>query len=67
MYGVQFHPEFDIETARSVTIAREEDLKETSFQQATDAITHDAYRTAQEATQIFDNFLAIVRDQITTE
>lgn len=58
-WGVQFHPEYDRQTARE--IASSKDLPSERLRSVLDGITADNYDAAQEATQLFDNFVAHVR------
>ena len=59
-WGVQFHPEYDLETARE--IARSKDLSEERLERVLADATPDTYDAACEAKQLFDNFLAHVRE-----
>jgi GMP synthase (glutamine-hydrolysing) len=60
-YGVQFHPEYDLETARHVTEGkRDEDVSEALIGAVLDDLTTARYEEARVATRVFDNFLAIV-------
>ena len=52
--GVQFHPEYDMQTAREIAEER--------VQQVLDGITESNYAAACEAKQLFDNFLAYVAE-----
>ena len=56
-YGVQFHPEYDRETAEWVT--RGKDLPDDRIRAVLDGITDDAVADAAVTTRLFDNFLAI--------
>lgn len=58
-WGVQFHPEYDLETARE--IARSKDLSEERLQAVLADANEETYADACEAKQLFDNFLAYVR------
>jgi GMP synthase (glutamine-hydrolysing) len=58
-WGVQFHPEYDLETARE--IARSKDLSEERLERVLADANPDTYAAACEAKQLFDNFLAHVR------
>lgn len=60
VFTVQFHPEYDMETAKSVTKSKTEALSEDRIEQVLDGIHTDNYRAACEAKQLFDNFLAYV-------
>jgi GMP synthase (glutamine-hydrolysing) len=59
-YGVQFHPEYDRDTAEWVT--RNKDLPDQRIHHVLDGITDDAAADARESAYVFDNFLAIVDD-----
>ena len=59
--GVQFHPEYDMQTAETVTKSKDE-LSEERIQQVLDGITESNYAAACEAKQLFDNFLAFVAE-----
>ena len=59
--GVQFHPEYDMQTAETVTRGKDE-LPEERIQQVLDGITEDNYAAACEAKRLFDNFLAFVEE-----
>lgn len=54
-FGVQFHPEYDTESARAVT-RRKEFLGEERIESVLADITDDRYADACEAKQLFDNF-----------
>ena len=58
VFGVQFHPEYDMATARRVTEGK--DLPDERIQRVLDGVTDENYRRACEAKQVFDNFLAYV-------
>ena len=60
-YGVQFHPEYDLETAEHVT--RRKELPEDRIQAALEGITAEAYEEAEEATTVFENFESIVENR----
>jgi len=53
-YGVQFHPEYDRETAVWVTEGK--DLPDDQLQSVLDGITDESVEAAQKSTQLFDNF-----------
>ncbi len=59
--GVQFHPEYDMETAKTVAEGKDE-LAADRVQQVLDGITEDNYAAACEAKQLFDNFLTFVAE-----
>ena len=60
VFGVQFHPEYDVATAESVT--RGKDLSDDRLQQVLGGITEDNYAAACEAKLLFENFTDHVRD-----
>ncbi|QLH76136.1 gamma-glutamyl-gamma-aminobutyrate hydrolase family protein [Halosimplex rubrum] len=60
VFGVQFHPEYDMDTAAEVTVGKEGQLSEERIQSVLDGITPENFDAACEAKQVFDNFLAFV-------
>jgi GMP synthase (glutamine-hydrolysing) len=60
-FGVQSHPEYDAETARSV--AEGKDVDPERKERVLDAITEANYERAKPAKQVFDNFLAVVDER----
>jgi len=62
---VQFHPEYDTDTAEMVASGK--DLPEERIKSVLDGITEENYRAACEAKQLFDNFTDYVRAQQTGE
>jgi GMP synthase (glutamine-hydrolysing) len=59
-YGVQFHPEYDLETARHVTEGkRDEGVRAETVSAVLDELTPERYEEAKTATRVFDNFLAL--------
>jgi GMP synthase (glutamine-hydrolysing) len=60
-FGVQFHPEYDPETARAVTEGK--DLEAERIEGVLAGITEENYRRACEAKQVFDNFTEFVRER----
>ena len=54
VYGVQAHPEYDPETAETVT--RSKDLPEERIESVCAGITEEAYAEATAAKRVFDNF-----------
>lgn len=58
-FGVQFHPEYDMETARNVT--RGKDLPGERIERVLDGITEENYAKACEAKGLFENFTEHVR------
>jgi len=59
-YGVQFHPEYDRQTAEWILESKELDAETQADTAAT--ITDDAVAEAAKTAELFDNFLAIVAD-----
>ena len=59
-YGVQFHPEYDRDTAEWVI--GNKDLAEDRLAAVRGTITDETVAAAEEATRVFDNFLAVVAD-----
>jgi GMP synthase (glutamine-hydrolysing) len=56
-YGVQFHPEYDPETAREVTRGKEDRLGSERVSAVLEGITEENFAAACEAKTLFDNFL----------
>jgi len=54
VYGVQSHPEYDVETAE--TVARGKDLPDERIESVCAGITEAAYAEATAAKRVFDNF-----------
>lgn len=65
-YGVQFHPEFDLETAERVTKGKD-NIDEDRRQRILDGVTEENYERACEAKKVFDNFRSIVAEHKRTE
>ncbi|WP_262177145.1 type 1 glutamine amidotransferase [Haloarcula laminariae] len=61
VFAVQFHPEYDMATARSVTRGKDE-LSDQRIESVLADITDDNYEAAREAKRLFDNFLAFVEE-----
>lgn len=59
-YGVQFHPEYDLETATLVTERKE--LPEERIEAVLEGITQSAYEEAKVAAGVFENFETIVEN-----
>lgn len=57
VFGVQFHPEYDMDTARNVT-EEKDDLDPDLKQEALASITPGNYRAAAPAKLVFENFLS---------
>jgi GMP synthase (glutamine-hydrolysing) len=62
VFAVQFHPEYDTQTAEEVTRGKSEQLPEERIQAVLDGIHADNYDAACEAKQLFDNFLDYVEE-----
>lgn len=60
VFGIQSHPEYDIETAESVTKAK--DLPDERIRGVLEDITKENYRKACAAKRVFDNFTVYVRE-----
>lgn len=60
VFAVQFHPEYDVETARSVTEGKDDQLETATIDAVLEGITAEKYQAACEAKQLFDNFLSFV-------
>jgi GMP synthase (glutamine-hydrolysing) len=54
-YAVQFHPEYDLQTAKAMIHSK--DLPDADIQAALNTCTDDNVTAAQSAKRIFDNFL----------
>ena len=61
VFAVQFHPEYDTETAEMVTSGK--DLSEERIEAVLAGITEENYRAACEAKRLFDNFTDYVRER----
>lgn len=61
-FAVQFHPEYDMETAESVTRGKDEELPAERIEAVIDSINADTYEAACEAKVLFDNFLEYVEE-----
>jgi len=59
-FAVQFHPEYDMETAESVTRGKDDQLSDERIQQVVDGITDENYAAACETKQLFENFTRYV-------
>lgn len=60
-FGVQSHPEYDLETARDVASGK--DLPDERIRRVLDDATEETYRQACESKVIFDNFTEHVRSR----
>jgi GMP synthase (glutamine-hydrolysing) len=63
VFGVQFHPEYDVATAESVTKGKDDQLTDERLEGVLAGITSENYRAACEAKGLFENFVAYVRNQ----
>ncbi|MEF8906455.1 MAG: type 1 glutamine amidotransferase [Haloarculaceae archaeon] len=63
VFGVQFHPEYDAETAESVTRGKDDQLTDERIERVLAGITPENYRAACEAKRLFENFVGYVRRQ----
>ncbi|OYR54564.1 type 1 glutamine amidotransferase [Halorubrum halodurans] len=61
-WGVQFHPEYDVETAEEVTEGKRDRLGDARVDDVLAGITPEAFDAACEAKSIFDNFAAYAED-----
>ena len=59
VFGVQFHPEYDKQSARDLTLGKE--LSVERRETVLEGITDENYRRASESKLVFENFLAFVR------
>jgi GMP synthase (glutamine-hydrolysing) len=55
-FGVQFHPEYDVETAEHVAAGKEASLGAERVAGVLDGITEERYAAACESKRLFDNF-----------
>ncbi|MFB6150896.1 MAG: type 1 glutamine amidotransferase [Haloarculaceae archaeon] len=62
VFGVQFHPEYDMETAAEVTRGKDDQLSDERIEGVLDGVEPANYRAACEAKRVFDNFVRFVRD-----
>jgi len=62
IFAVQFHPEYDITTARTVTAGKTGQIPDERIETVLDGITTEQYEAACEAKQLFDNFLEYVAE-----
>ena len=61
VFSVQFHPEYDPETAEVVTKGKDDHLSDERIERVLDGITEENYRAACEAKRLFQNFTDYVR------
>ncbi|OYR81825.1 hypothetical protein DJ72_10235 [Halorubrum distributum] len=57
-WGVQFHPEYDVETAREVTDGKRDQIGDARVDGVLESITPEAYDAACEAKAMFETFTA---------
>ena len=62
-WGVQFHPEYDLDTARWVTEAKRGSLDDTTVDAVLETITPERHAETADAKRVFDTFLAVARRQ----
>ncbi|MFC4553017.1 MULTISPECIES: type 1 glutamine amidotransferase [Halorussus] len=60
VFGLQFHPEYDTDTAETVTKGK--DLGDERLQRVLDGITEENFEAACEAKVVFENFCDYVRE-----
>jgi len=60
-WGLQFHPEYDIATARDVTDGKRDSLGDARVDAVLEAVTPAKYETACEAKRLFENFTSYAR------
>jgi GMP synthase (glutamine-hydrolysing) len=60
-WGVQFHPEYDLDTARWVTENKRGHLDDATVDAVLGSITPTRHAETADARRVFDNFLAFVR------
>ena len=58
VFGVQFHPEYDIQTAETVAKSKKGDLSQERLDTVLRGVNEENYREASGAKRLFDNFLA---------
>lgn len=61
VFGVQFHPEYDRETAEAIAMGK--DIPEEQLETVLDGINEENVAAACEAKQVFANFTAYVEDR----
>ena len=60
VFAVQFHPEYDMDTAETVTRGKSDQLTEDRIESVVDGIDTETYDEACEAKRLFDNFTEYV-------
>ncbi len=63
VFGVQFHPEYDTETARAIAEGKRGAVPDDQLEAVLAGITEENYAAACEAKGVFENFTQYVRDQ----
>ena len=61
-WGVQFHPEYDTQTAREIAEDKRERVGDAQVDAVLESITSDNYEAACEAKGLFENFTQYVRE-----
>ncbi|WEL17138.1 GMP synthase (glutamine-hydrolyzing) [Halorhabdus sp. SVX81] len=62
VFAVQFHPEYDMETAELITRGKADEIPKERIETVLAGIHEENYAAAQHAKTLFDNFLAVVKD-----
>jgi GMP synthase (glutamine-hydrolysing) len=60
VHGVQFHPEYDMDTAEMITRGKDDQLSSARIRAVLRGIHEAHYRAARKAKRLFDNFLDYV-------
>ena len=63
-WGVQFHPEYDLRTAREIAESKRERLGDPQVDRVLNEIAPAQYDAACGAKQLFENFTTYVREQV---
>ncbi len=63
VFSVQFHPEYDTQTAAKVTRGKDDQLSQDEIERVLAGIDDETYRAACEPKQLFDNFTEFVRQE----
>jgi GMP synthase (glutamine-hydrolysing) len=63
VFGVQFHPEYDMETAERVTDGKRDQLPDGRIDRVLGGIDEETYDAACGAKTLFENFTAYVRER----
>ncbi|MFW5950420.1 MAG: type 1 glutamine amidotransferase [archaeon] len=64
-FGVQFHPEYDMATAETITRSKADELPDERIKEVLADIHADNYEKASQAKTLFDNFLDVIRENRT--